>query len=154
MSGEKECLFCNISSGKAPCHKVWENETHLAFLTIFPNTAGATVVIPKKHYPSYAFDLPDKVLSELVLATREVAKKLDCAFPDVGRTAMVFEGFGIDHVHSKLFPLHGTRMEKWKPVNSNVDKWFEKYEGYVSSHNGKRVEDSSLAALAKRIRHS
>lgn len=52
------CIFCQIVEGKAPCHKVWEDEHHLAFLSIFPNTDGFTVVIPKKHYPSYAFDLP------------------------------------------------------------------------------------------------
>ncbi len=48
------CIFCQIVEGKAPCHKVWEDEHHLAFLSIFPNTDGFTVVIPKKHYPSYA----------------------------------------------------------------------------------------------------
>lgn len=56
------CIFCQIVEGKAPCHKVWEDEHHLAFLSIFPNTDGFTVVIPKKHYPSYAFDLPPQAL--------------------------------------------------------------------------------------------
>lgn len=102
------CIFCQIVEGKAPCHKVWEDEHHLAFLSIFPNTDGFTVVIPKKHYPSYAFDLPPQALADLMLATQKVAKKLDKAFPDVSRTGMFFEGFGVDHVHSKLSPMHGT----------------------------------------------
>lgn len=87
------CIFCQIVEGKAPCHKVWEDEHHLAFLSIFPNTDGFTVVIPKKHYPSYAFDLPPQALADLMLATQKVAKKLDKAFPDVSRTGMFFEGF-------------------------------------------------------------
>lgn len=37
------CIFCQIVEGKAPCHKVWEDEHHLAFLSIFPNTDGFTV---------------------------------------------------------------------------------------------------------------
>ncbi len=41
------CIFCQIVEGKAPCHKVWEDEHHLAFLSIFPNTDGFTVVIRK-----------------------------------------------------------------------------------------------------------
>lgn len=45
------CIFCQIVEGKAPCHKVWEDEHHLAFLSIFPNTDGFTVVIPKKTLP-------------------------------------------------------------------------------------------------------
>ena len=85
------CIFCQIVEGKAPCHKVWEDEHHLAFLSIFPNTDGFTVVIPKKHYPSYAFDMPPQALADLMMATQKVAKKLDKAFPDVSRTGMAVQ---------------------------------------------------------------
>src|SRR5471032_1888435 len=108
MEVRAECIFCQIVSGNAPGHIVWEDAAHLAFLSIFPNTEGTTVVIPKEHHPSYAFNLPDDVLSELMLATKKVAKLLDSKLEDVGRTAMVFEGYGVDHVHAKLFPMHGT----------------------------------------------
>ena len=149
-----ECIFCKIVKGEAPCHKLWEDEKHLAFLSIFPNTEGFSVVIPKKHYPSYAFDLPDSVLKELVIASKKVAKLLDTKLGDVGRTGMIFEGFGVDHVHTKLFPMHGTNMKEWKPMHSSVDKYFEKYEGYISSHDYKRADDKKLAELAKKIRAS
>ena len=136
----EDCVFCKIVDGQLPSHKIWEDKMHLAFLSIFPNTEGATVVIPKKHYPSYAFDLENEVLINLILATKKVAKLLDNVFVDVGRTGMVFEGFGVDHVHSKLFPLHGTKMKEWKPLHSNIDKYFKKYEGYISSHDYHRAE--------------
>lgn len=145
------CIFCEIVKGSVPSHKIWEDKNHLAFLSIFPNTEGTSVVITKKHYPSYAFDLPDDALAGLVKATGRVAKLLDSKLGDVGRTAMVFEGFGIDHVHSKLFPMHGTKMKKWKPIESKIDKYFKKYEGYVSSHDYKRADDKKLSELAKRI---
>lgn len=149
----ENCIFCKIVKGESPSHKIWENDQYLAFLSIFPNSEGTTVVIPKAHYPSYAFDLPDEVLSELILATKKVAKLLDIKLEDVGRTAMVFEGFGVDHIHSKLFPMHGTEnMEEWKPIESKVDKYFNKYEGYISSHDYKREDDDKLASLAKRIK--
>src|SRR3989344_9098331 len=67
------CIFCQIVSREAPSYTIWEDEKHIAFLSIFPNTEGTTVVITKAHYPSYAFDLPDEVLAELVLAAKEVA---------------------------------------------------------------------------------
>ena len=134
-------------------HKIWEDEKHLAFLSIFPNTEGFSVVITKEHYPSYAFDLPTDALSDLVVASGKVAKLLDRAFEDVGRTGMVFEGFGVDHVHTKLFPMHGTKIKDWKPLHSNMDKYFEKYEGYISSHDYKRADDVKLAALAEKIRN-
>ncbi len=145
------CIFCKIVKGENPCHKIWEDAKHLAFLSIFPNTEGFSVVVPKKHYSSYAFDLPDSILKNLVIASKKVAKLLDEKLEDVGRTGMIFEGFGVDHVHSKLFPMHGTKLEEWKPLKSNVDKYFAKYEGYLSSHDYKREEDSKLAELAKKI---
>lgn len=153
MQTKPDCLFCNIVSGDVPSHRVWEDDAHIAFLSIFPNTEGVTVVIPKEHHPSYAFDLPDATLSALMLATKKVAKLLDSKLADVGRTAMVFEGYGVDHVHAKLFPMHGTAdMDTWKPIESKVEKYFTQYEGYISSHDYERADDTKLAELAKKIR--
>jgi diadenosine tetraphosphate (Ap4A) HIT family hydrolase len=150
---EKGCIFCSIAAGEIPSHKIWEDEKHVAFLSIFPNTEGFSVVITKEHYPSYAFDLADDVITGLFLAAKKVAKVLDAAFEDVGRTGLIFEGFGIDHIHAKLFPMHGTgNMTEWKQLKSNVDKYFDTYEGYISSHDYKRADDEKLAELAKKIR--
>ena len=147
------CIFCDIVEGKAPCHKIWEDEKHLAFLSIFPNTEGFTVVIPKKHYSSYAFDQPDEVLSDLVLATKQVAKLLDQSLDGVARTGMFFEGYGVDHLHSKLFPMHGTGDDtSFRPIASSHPKYFETYEGYISSHDYLRADDAKLAELAEKIR--
>ena len=148
----EDCIFCKIANGEAPSHKIWEDEKHLAFLSIFPNTEGFTVVITKEHYPSYAFDLPEDVLKELVIATKKVAKILDAKLEDVGRTAMVFEGFGVDHIHSKLIPMHGTKMENWKPIHSKINTYFDTYPGYISSHDADRADDAELAKLAEKIR--
>lgn len=147
------CLFCKIVKGEVPSHKVWEDDKHMAFLTIFPNTDGVTVVITKDHHTSYAFDLPDQVLTELMLATKKVAKLLDKAFPDVGRTGMVFEGFGVDHIHAKLFPMHGTSdMDKWRPIESSINQFFETYPGYISSHDADRADDAKLSEIAEQIK--
>jgi diadenosine tetraphosphate (Ap4A) HIT family hydrolase len=149
----ENCIFCKIVKAEMPSHKIWEDENHLAFLSIFPNTKGFTVVVTKKHYSSYAFDLPDDVLLDLISAAKKVAKLLDKKLEDVGRTGMIFEGFGVDHVHAKLFPMHGTAdMKEWKKIESKIDKYFEKYEGYISSHDSKRADDKKLAELARKIR--
>lgn len=146
------CVFCSIVAGQVPAYKIWEDEKHLAFLSIFPNTRGFSVVIPKQHYPSYIFDVPESTMIDLMLASKKVAKLLDTKLEDVGRTGVIFEGFGVDHVHAKLFPMHGTKMKEWKPLKSDVDKHFDQYEGYISSHDSKRADDVELAELAKKIR--
>lgn len=148
-----DCVFCKIVEGTTPSHKIWEDDKHLAFLSIYPNTEGFSVVITKDHYSSYAFDVPDEVLSGLVIATKKVARLLDRKLDDVGRCGMIFEGFGVDHLHSKIFPMHGTSdMSKWVSIESDQKKYFKRYEGYISSHNYKREDDNKLAALAKKIR--
>ena len=149
----KNCVFCGMVEGRAPYHKVWEDEHHLAFLTLHPNTEGVTVVIPKKHLSSYFAEVPDDDLAALMVAAKEVAKLLDSRLEDVGRTALVFEGFGIDHAHAKLYPMHGTKMDTWQPSETVKDKYFDHYEGYVSSHDTReRASDDELAALAKKLR--
>lgn len=150
----ENCIFCAIAKGEAPAHKFWENENFMAFLSIFPNTPGFSVVIPKQHYPSYAFDLPVDILAGLMEAARQAAKILDAHFDDVGRTGLIFEGFGVDHAHAKLFPMHGTKNGEWKQRKSTVDKYFEYYEGYISSHDYQRADDANLAKLAEKLRTS
>lgn len=151
---DNECVFCKIVEGKLPCHKVWEDENHLAFLSIYPNTEGFSVVITKEHYPSYIFEVPGDIMVGLMKATKNVAGILDDKLDDVGRTGIIFEGFGVNHLHSKLFPMHGTRdMEESEEIKSKVNKFFDKYEGYISSHDYyKRADDEKLKKIAKKIR--
>jgi diadenosine tetraphosphate (Ap4A) HIT family hydrolase len=148
-----DCIFCKIVAGEAPCHKIWEDEKHLAFLTIFPNTPGFSVVITKDHYGSYVADVPSTVADGIFAAARTVAKKLDAAFDDVGRTGFIFEGFGVDHLHCKLVPLHGTKDDVWKQHKSvGEKKFFEIYPGYIASYDFDRADDTELAAMAAQIR--
>ncbi len=149
-----DCIFCQIAQKQAPSHIVWEDENHLAFLSIFPNTEGFTVVIPKQHYGSYAFAQDDSVLCDLVVATKKVAKLLDNYFDDVTRCGMFFEGYGVDHLHSKLSPMHrGGEFETGKSIEiAKPDLFFDEYPGYLSSHDSARADDAHLADLAQKIR--
>ena len=147
------CVFCEIVTGAIPCHLIWEGDTHMAFLSSHPNTEGFSVVIPKRHYSSYIFAQDDSVASALVLAARKVALILDQALDDVGRTGMIFEGYGVDHLHAKLFPMHGTgNSSEFKPIASSYMKYFQKYEGYISSHDAAKADEAELTELARRIR--
>ncbi len=147
------CLFCDFVSGHQHCHRIWEDDAHLAFLSIFPNTEGVTVVIPKKHHPSDVFDLPDVILGHLLRATRTVARLLESKLTDVGRIGLIFEGFAIDHVHAKLYPMHGTaQLANWKPLETKRDQYFHQYPGYLSSHDAQQAEPATLEALAQKIR--
>jgi histidine triad (HIT) family protein len=96
------------------------------------------------------FEQPDNVISDLMNVCKEVAKLLDSKL-NVGRTALVFEGYGVNHLHAKLFPLHGTSKESWTPIKSNVDMYFEKYVGFLSTNDSKLATDDELQSVLKMI---
>lgn len=149
----KDCVFCKIVKGEIPSHKVWEDEKHLAFLNIFPNTAGFTIIATKKHYPSYAFSANDKVLIDLVLATKKVAKLLDIVFEDAKRCGMFLEGLDVDHLHSKLMPMHGLADPKWRDqIKSERGKFYTTFPGYLTSQDSERADDKELEKIAEKIR--
>ena len=145
----ENCIFCKIVNGEIPCAKIWEDEKNLAFLDINPNVNGMTLVIPKKHFDSYTFEMPDKEHHELIDASKKVAKLLEKALK-VQRVAMVMEGLGINHAHIKLYPIHGLD-EKFKEMWAKDKIFFDKYEGYISTQLGPQKSMDELNKLAKEI---
>ncbi|NLE81353.1 MAG: HIT family protein [Rhodococcus sp.] len=43
------CAFCSIAAGDGEAHRVYEDDTVVAFLDVRPVTQGHTLVIPKQH---------------------------------------------------------------------------------------------------------
>ncbi|MEK6827316.1 MAG: HIT family protein [Nanoarchaeota archaeon] len=144
-----DCIFCKIINGEIPAIKIWEDEKHIAILDINPNTEGVTLVIPKKHFDSYAMEMPDKNYSELMLSVKEVAKLLDKKL-NVQRTAIIMEGLGVNHVHIKLYPLHGLN-EKFKEFYAKDKIYFDNYEGYITTQIGPQKSIEELNKLAEKI---
>ncbi|OGL95802.1 hypothetical protein A2348_00215 [Candidatus Uhrbacteria bacterium RIFOXYB12_FULL_58_10] len=100
------CIFCKIVAGELPCHRVWEDENHLAFLDIHPMREGHTLVVPKAH-ASELFEMDAAAYEALMRASRTVASRLKPAM-GVPRVGVAVEGFEADHVHVHLVPMdHG-----------------------------------------------
>ncbi len=145
----EECIFCKIVEGKIPSVKIWEDQDHIAILDVMPNTEGMALVIPKKHFESYVFDMPRVDYKNFLLATKKAAKFLERGLR-VERVALVMEGLGVNHAHMKLYPLHGLDkkfVETWSP-----DKiWFDKYKGYLSTQTGEEKTIEELQKVANKI---
>jgi diadenosine tetraphosphate (Ap4A) HIT family hydrolase len=150
---DKDCIFCKIVKGESPSYKIWEDNDFVAFLNIYPNTEGYTVVASKKHLPSYIFDNDEGVIKKMMMATKKVAKILDNAYEDVGRCGIFFEGFGVDHLHSKIFPMHGTaKLDKWKKIEGGDLVFFDNYPGYITTQPGKLGNPEDLKKVLDKIR--
>ncbi len=97
-------LFTKIVQGELPCHKVWEDEQHLAFLDIRPSQPGHTLVIPKREV-SYLFDLSPEEHAALWTAAQTVAQRIKertgCA-----RVCVLVIGWEVPHVHIHLVPTN------------------------------------------------
>lgn len=100
----KECVFCRIVKGELPCYKFYEDDNYLAFLDISPSMKGQTLVIPKKHY-SYFFDMENEVYNSLMLAVKKIARAIDKSLKPI-KTGIIVEGFQVDHVHVRVYPLN------------------------------------------------
>ncbi|HSX33818.1 MAG TPA: HIT family protein [Candidatus Saccharimonadales bacterium] len=141
-------LFEKIADGELPSYKVWEDDTHVAFLTPFANTLGQTVIAPKKNIGAYMFDLSEDELTAFMLAVKKVAKLLQKAFA-VPKVGMVIEGEGVAHVHAKLYPMHGIQDDRSKFPKHTA--FFKQYPGYLASFEGPKMTDEELAEVQKQI---
>lgn len=154
---DNTCVFCDIIEKNSHDAIFWENEKHVAFLSIDPNTSGFSLVVPKTHHASDILKMPDADLQDFIIAAKTVAKILEHFYTDVGRVGLIMEGTGIDHAHIKLVPMHGTEHMKrgeWKQYLSTVEHWFPTYEGWISSAGGPMANREELVALTKQIRAS
>lgn len=146
----ENCIFCKIVRGELDSAKIWEDDNFIAILDIMPNTKGMTIVMTKKHYDSYAFDMPEKEYCELMQASKKVAGILEKGL-NVQRVAMVMEGLGVNHVHIKLYPLYGLN-KKFKEIWAEEKVFFEYYPGYITTQLGEKKEISELEKLAEEIK--
>ena len=100
-------IFAKIIRGEIPCHKVWEDDDHLAFLDIRPLNKGHTLVIPKKNR-DYIFDLPSAEYEALWKAAKTVAdllkSKISCQ-----RVVSFVLGYEVHHTHIHLVPTQSER---------------------------------------------
>ncbi|MEC9475546.1 MAG: HIT family protein [Planctomycetota bacterium] len=95
-------IFSSIIAGEIPCHRVWEDENHLAFLDINPVQPGHCLVIPKREV-SYIFDMEKTEYMALWDAVRTVENKIRVA-TGCQRVVVSVVGWEVPHVHVHLIP--------------------------------------------------
>lgn len=97
-------IFTKIVRGDIPCHKLAEDEKHLAFLDINPLAKGHALVIPKKE-TDYIFDVDDSELGELFVFAKKVARAIEKVVP-CKRMGITVIGLEVPHTHVHLIPIN------------------------------------------------
>lgn len=126
-------IFTRIINGEIPCHKIYEDETTLAFLDINPVAEGHTLVIPKTE-AAFVWDLPAADYRALMATTQKVARRLRevVGTPYVGEMVV---GTDVPHAHIHLIPF-----TEVKEMKRNLD------------HHSSEPDHPALAKLAERLR--
>jgi len=134
MSYDPSNIFGKILRGEIPAHKVYEDDTALVMMDIFPQSRGHTLVIPKA--PSRnLLDADPAALAAVVPLVQKVANAVKQATGADGiRLAQFNEapaGQTVFHLHFHVIPV---------------------YEGVaLGAHGGGKADDAELAALASAI---
>ncbi len=120
MAFDESCIFCKIANKTAQASIVYEDEAVMAFLDIRPLTMGHTLVIPKAHYVDI-FDIPDKLLSQVHLATKKMSAPVKEATKADGISIIQQNGKAagqdIFHLHVHIVPrFEGQKLPRFSEL--------------------------------------
>jgi histidine triad (HIT) family protein len=129
-------IFARVIRGELPCHKVYENEDVLAFLDLFPQSRGHTLVIPKKEQARNLLELDDAAIGPLFRAVKTVMKAVIAEVEPDGVQVHQFNG---GEGSQSVFHIHVHIVPRWPGQP-------------LGMHGQTRGDDAQLAALAARLR--
>ena len=100
-------IFAKILRGEMPCRKVFEDDVALAFLDIFPQGPGHTLVIPRTEARNL-LDMPADLLGPYMERVQRVAQAVQRAYAADGVTVFQFNGEAggqsVFHLHFHIIP--------------------------------------------------
>lgn len=113
-------IFSKIIAGEIPCHRVHEDDKHLAFLDINPLAMGHVLCIPKVEV-DYMYDMSEGSLADLWQFTMPVAKAIDKSMNCL-RVGSAVIGLEVPHVHIHLIPLQSVEDINFSRPKLNPSK--------------------------------
>ena len=97
-------IFSKIISGEIPSYKIKEDQNFIAFLDVFPLVKGHVLVVPKAEVDKL-FDLPDNLLSAMLIFAKPIAHAIERTF-DCKRCGISVIGLEVPHAHLHLVPIN------------------------------------------------
>ncbi|MDO9624065.1 MAG: HIT family protein [Pseudomonas sp.] len=101
-------IFAQIIRGEAPCYKLYEDDDVLAFLDLFPQSFGHTLVIPKRAAARNILDIDADNLCKLIRVAQHLTQVLVDELQPEGVQVAQFNGAPagqtVFHIHMHLIP--------------------------------------------------
>ena len=129
-------IFAKILRGEMPAARVFEDDHVLAFMDVFPQARGHTLVIPKHSAARNLLEEEPQVLGPLILGVQRVARAVRAALNPDGIVITQFNGAPAGQT---IFHLHFHIIPRWEGVE-------------LGRHAGGGMADpAELKALAEQI---
>ena len=106
-------IFAKILRGEMPAVRVFENDDVLAFLDVFPQARGHTLVIPKHSTARNLLEETPEVIGPLMLGVQRVARAVRTALNPDGIMISQFNGAPAGQT---VFHLHVHIIPRWDGV--------------------------------------
>jgi histidine triad (HIT) family protein len=107
---DEDNVFAKIIRGDVPAAKVYEDAHVLAFMDVFPQSRGHTLVVSKKSRARNLLDVESEILSHVILDMQRVAKAMRAALNPDGIVVTQFNGAAagqtVFHLHFHLIPRY------------------------------------------------
>ncbi len=101
-------IFAKILRGEMPSARVFEDEHVFAFMDVFPQSKGHTLVIPKHSAARNLLEEEPERLSNLILGVQRVARAVRAALNPDGLVVTQFNGAPagqtVYHLHFHIIP--------------------------------------------------
>lgn len=101
-------IFAKILRGEMPSVRVFEDEHVLAFMDVFPQAKGHTLVIPKHSTARNFLEEAPEIIGPLMLGVQRVAKAVRAALKPDGLVITQFNGAPagqtVYHLHFHIIP--------------------------------------------------
>ncbi len=133
------CAFCEIVTGVRPAHRVFEDESCVAFLDARPVFPGHVLLVPRAHHETLA-DLPGGLVQPLFANTQRVARAVEAALGADGTFVAMNNRVSqsVPHLHVHIVP----RKKK-----DGLRGFFWPRQKYASDEEAARVAASLRASL-------
>lgn len=104
-------IFAKILRGDMPSIKVHEDDVALAFMDVFPQSDGHTLVIPKGVNARNFLDMPTETLGAYMQRVQQVARAVETALCPDGIVVTQFNGAPAGQT---VFHLHFHIIPRWE----------------------------------------
>lgn len=129
----QDSVFTKIIKGELPSHTVYEDDTTMAVMDIFPVQPGMVVVFPKEQIANFE-DMSPETAAAVIHTTQKIMRAQRKVFPEKKKIGVQIAGINTpDHTHTTVFPI-------------------DSGDEFMSRTPDEQADSDALAALAEQIK--